>query len=282
MYASNKQRYPILGAGLWGEVLDAGDYVIKFSKRRCAGIGDGRAKVQREAEVLYEIARSPIQADIAFAQLIGWGALEEDKDSTQQPTLWLKATKLLGQPQTVQMLTDLTSTEKRQVARAISSALCDVHKQLACIELSLPTPSQDLQTICEGIGGDVIAQRYVQKLVSALTTLRVDNTINIHGDFNLSNLLFKGNNICGVVDFAETRQGFVEEDLAAIVADLPAYRNMLMECYENCAGCSVSERRLDYGLAFKAFLSFAIARRLRNHKAAQDMEKKLHRCLQRL
>ena len=96
MYALHKQRYPVLGAGLWGEVLDAGDCVIKFSKRRCAGLGDGLIKVQREADVLREIARSPIQSDTAFAQLIDWGTSDTNEGLSKRHTLWLKTTKLPG------------------------------------------------------------------------------------------------------------------------------------------------------------------------------------------
>lgn len=283
MYALHKQQYPILGAGLWGEVIDADDYVIKFSKRRCAGLGDGLVKVQREADVLRGIARSPIQSDTAFAQLIGWGTSEADKGLSKRHMLWLKTTKLPGQTQAVQTLLNLPSAEGHQVARSIASALFNVHKQLERIaKLPLSTPSQSLQTICEDVGDDAVARCYVQQLVSTLATLGADNIISIHGDFNLSNLLFEGSNVCGVVDFAEARQGFAEEDLAAVIAELPAYRSVLVKSYEERTGCRISERRLNYGLALKAFLSFAIARRLNNCKISQGMEKKLHRYLQRL
>jgi len=232
MYALYKQRHPVLGAGRWGEVLDADDYVIKFSKRQCAGLGDGLIKVQREADVLREIARSPIQSDTAFAQLIDWGTLEANAGLSKEPTLWLKTTKLPGQTQAVQKLLTLPSAEGHQVARSIASAFFNVHKQLQGIAtLSLSTPAQSLQTICKDIGDDAIAQRYVQQLISALGTLGEDNIINIHGDFNPSNFLFEESKVCGVVDFAETRQGFAEEDLAAISAELPVYRGTLVKSY---------------------------------------------------
>ncbi|MEL6469801.1 MAG: phosphotransferase [Cyanobacteria bacterium J06623_4] len=265
----------LLGTGLWGEVIDLEDgTVLKLTRRKCAGIGDGLVKLQREVEVLhaFEAINEPLPISVARVQ--GWGTQRQSLSSRELPQviqsdddrkLWLRTTKLLGYARTASELEWLPRPEKGEIAGSMATAIASIHTllQQASVQLNLPSAEASLLMLLHEVEDDAEGSKYIEQLLKILETMRKLPQMPIHGDLNISNLLFNRNEITAVVDFAETRQGFYEEDIAALISELPGYREQLIEAIARQTGHVVDERKLRYGLALKALLSFLIARRLR-------------------
>lgn len=275
----------LIGTGLWGEVTDLEDgTVLKLTRQKCAGIGDGLLKLQREVEVLraFEAINEPLPMSVAKVQ--GWstqrqtissGDLPQVIQSDDDRKLWLRTTKLPGYVRTASELEWLPKPEKGEIARSMATAIASVHTllQQACPQLKLPSAEANLILLRHEVKDDKESSKYIEQLLKILETMSKSPQIPIHGDFNISNLLFDRNEVIAVVDFAETRQGFYEEDIAALISELPGYREQLIEAIALKTGHVVDERKLGYGLALKALLSFLIARRLRagsNLKTEQE------------
>ena len=267
----------VLGTGLWGLVFDLEDgTALKLARRRCAGIGDGLSKIKREADVLRAIHATGYRSTLAIAEVLGWGERSNQDLAAGAPSLWLRTTIVPGRVRTSLELQKLSKQAARTICASIAGAITAVHKMLqqSAPNLEIPTATEMLQGVVGEMHNDPEGKTYATRLLKILESLEDKPSPVIHGDFNLSNVLFEGSTVCSVVDFAETRRGFYEEDLAAIIAELPSYRNILIEEFESVTGRSVIKSRLDYGLAMKAFFSFIIARRLGN-----DDQSIVARCL---
>ena len=278
-------RYSVLGRGLWSEVLDVGDgTALKLTRRRCAGIGDGLAKIQREVRVLQAVRAKGYQSGLAIAEVCGWGERLDCDPRKDDFSLWLQTMIVPGRVRTVAELEKLSELEVQLVGASIACAIANIHNALRPVEpnLRIPTATENLQMIADEICEDREGTRYATRILKILNRLGSEPSYLIHGDCNISNFLFKGDAVCSVVDFAETRKGFYEEDLAAIVAELPSYRTVLIQSFEKMKGCSVIESRLNYGLAMKAFLSFVISRRLGNWAESDAAQYRLNRILKEI
>ncbi|MEL6554236.1 MAG: phosphotransferase [Cyanobacteria bacterium J06621_11] len=184
----------------------------------------------------------------------------------------------------------LTQLEKvsdqaiKEIASSIADAIAALHKLLhqATSHLQVPTAQENLEMLAKETAGLRNSDWYVIQLREKLKALRTEATPIIHGDCNISNLLFAGNTVCAAVDFAEVRRGFYEEDLAAIIAELPHYKSALIAAFESYSGCSVNESQLNYGLALNAFISYAISSRAGNELLSavcrESLEKFLKTC----
>lgn len=259
-----------LGKGLWGEVLDLNNgTVLKLSRRKCAGIGDGLLKLQREVDVLraIELINKPSQTFVAKVK--GWG---QQTPKSQQPNddreLWLHITKVPGHTKTTAALESLSTKEKEAVATSIILALTSLHTLLnqAVLNqvgqtLDLPDTEENLQSLKRQTKNDAEGQQRIEHLQKQLQTIEDRPNTVIHGDFNLSNLLFEDNTVTAIVDFAETRKGFYEEDLAALISEIPSYQTLLLKKFETVTGHTINHHKLNYALALKSLLTFLIARR---------------------
>lgn len=279
-------RFPALGTGLWGTVLDLGDgTVLKLARRRCAGIGDGFEKVQREASVLTAIEARCDKPAVGIARVRGWGERSApDIASGDDRTVWLHATRVPGDELELAELEHRADLDPDLFGSSMCRALAEVHALLrqAAPESFIPSAAENLEAIASEVRGDAEAEACVVRLARILNDLGNDAQELIHGDFNVSNLLFSGSEVCSVVDFAEPRRGFPEEDLAAIIADLPSQRPALVHHYERTTGRAVSERRLDYGLAMSALFTFLISRRLGNVPESEAARSRLYGLLESL
>lgn len=260
--------------------------VLKLSQRHCAGIGDGWRKIQREVNVLQAIESLRTPPDLRIARVVGWGEhYSQDSVSGTHDPLWLQMTKVSGRGRTVADLRRLSSEERNAIAISIACTLAKLHTLLnqAVHKLTLMTASENLRMIRHEIREDSEGADYTTRLLQALSQFGNDSSSIIHGDFNISNVLFEQESdkteVCAVVDFAETRWGFVEEDLAAIVKELPAYRRPLLEAFEKTTGYDIRRDRLHYGLALSALLSFVIAKRLESREDREYAKRRLKRYL---
>ena len=158
----------------------------------------------------------------------------------------------------------------REVAATIGSsvgtALAGLHRDLerALVAKTLPTTTDSLRNAQREFGDDAQAIEFVAGIQKALNKLAEKPLTVIHGDFNISNLLFEKNQVRSITDFAETRCGFYEEDLAPVIEELPALHAPLVSAFERASGRKVSDERLLVALATFELFTFAISGRLRN------------------
>lgn len=265
------QTFPLLGAGLWGSVRDLGDgTVLKCSVRKCAGLGDGRTKIQRESTVL-----KAIQAAFAASSLHIPVALEWGESLSPEAPLWLRTTKVPGRVRKVAELSALPHTAACSVAYSIADALIETHRLLdaARIVSSLPGVQETVMELKSSVERDKDAELCAEQLAEAASCLKDSPSRVIHGDFNISNLLFEGDAVVSVLDFAEVRSGFLEEDVAAILSELPSFKEPLLAQLA-ARGLHIDQRRLTYAFAVKAFLSFVISARLGEVEAGTSARKK--------
>jgi aminoglycoside phosphotransferase len=264
---------PVLGAGLWGRVLDLGDdTVVKLAKRESAGIGDGLLKFQMECQVLQKLqGRSPCGA-LLFPQVVGSG----ERVNTDYP-LWLHMTKVPGRARKVAEIRALSESVLSSIGDAIGRAASAMHKALArgTGGVRLPVPEETFATVQEGVQGDMRALEYLRELRQAFTALHLKEFSPIHGDFNISNLLFEGEEVVAVIDFAETRRGFFEEDLASNITELPCLKASVISAFEAASGHRIDAARLEFSLAMQAFFTYVICGRLQEYEASIAARKSL-------
>jgi aminoglycoside phosphotransferase (APT) family kinase protein len=259
--------YPVLGTGIWGSVVDLGNgTVVKLARRTCAGIGDGLDKMCREHAVLQALPdRSPC-GGIAFPRALGFGA-----ERPGAYPLWLHTSKLPGRVWKLVEIRNLPEETASALALTIGEAASMTQKVLAEAGLAhqLPTIEEYVTSVESSLTGDDRAIGYLSQLLSISRTLPAAKSCVVHGDFNISNLLFDGERVIGVIDFAETRIGYPEDDLAAIVGELPSLRSAVVESFEAASGWKVETSRLDFASAMQALFTFVICDRL-DERAERD------------
>ncbi len=251
---------PTIGVGLWGSVHDLGDGTVgKLTRRRCAGIGDGRKKIQREIAVLQALQTCPIDAGLSTPIPVTAG----ERDHPDTP-LWLQVTKVGGQVRRVAEIERLPAQESRAVAAALGRAAVSIHRLLSSVALECVVPDtvERFDDLAQELHGDFEAEDYLSHLRQVHRSLGLNSPSLIHGDLNISNLLFEGYSVISIVDFAETRRGFYEEDLASIITELPALRSPLVDAYRSLSRSDIDEKRLDFALAMECLATFVISGRL--------------------
>ena len=83
----------------------------------------------------------------------------------------------------------------------------------------------------------------------------------MHGDFNISNILFGSiGQVSGVLDFAEFCRGFVEEDIISLSSELPVLESAIIHAYEEETGYRSDPRLIMLAKAKRAFIGMMIAR----------------------
>ncbi len=261
--AVDLSSYPVLGRGIWGSVVDLGNgTVVKLARRTCAGIGDGLDKMRREYAVLQALPdRSPCDG-IAFPRALEFGA-----ERPGESPLWLHTSKLPGRVWKVAEIRNLPEDTVSALAQTIGAAASTTQKVLAEAGLAhqLPTIEEYVTNVTSSFSGDNRAITYLSRLLSISHTLPASENCVVHGDFNISNLLFDSDRVIGVIDFAETRIGYPEDDLAAIVGELPSLKNAVIDSFESSSGRKVDRSRLDFASAMQALFTFVICNRLDEH-----------------
>lgn len=252
--------FPAIGTGLWGSVHDLGDgSVVKLARRRCAGIGDGLEKMRREEAVLQALGACTLDAALSVPRPIAAG----QRDHPDTP-LWLQVTKVPGAVRKVAEVERLPEQERRAVAASIGRAAASIHRLLSSAALAgiLPSAGERFDHLAQGLHGDAEAQGYLSRLRQVYRSFGVPGLPVIHGDLNISNLLFEGHCVVSVVDFAETRRGFYEEDLASILFELPDLRGPLVEEYQALSGSEMDGEKIEFALAMEHLGTLVISRRL--------------------
>ena len=131
-------------------------------------------------------------------------------------------------------------------------------------------------------GDDPQAAEFVMKIQKFVGSASEKSAMVIHGDFNISNILFEMNQVKSIVDFAETRCGLYEDDLASIITELPAFRGPMIAAFEEVSGYKVDDRRLLTAQAIFELFTFAISGRQKNMAERSDSQQRLQGLLEAL
>jgi Ser/Thr protein kinase RdoA (MazF antagonist) len=272
---------PVLGEGVFGRVLDLGDgTVLKLARDKCAGVGSGREKIQREHAALAILAEAQ-QLPGLVAVSLGHG----DVPTSSLPgrdgfAVWLRMSKLPGRPISVDHVEDLSGTQQSALGDEIGIALARVQDGLgnalaAAGESATLIDDESGYGEIEAVIGELGDPRY-QEAIAQLRKMRARIRLAIlasptHGDFNVSNLLFTPDRkVCGVLDLAEWGADFPEKDVADAIFELPMLTAAVIAAYERESGFKVDQGRLALGLAENALYAAVIAARRGDAEATQQ------------
>ena len=221
---SDLNQYKVIGEGVFGTVLDLKDgTIIKLVLKKSSGTGKPLDKVKTEAKILEQLVVSN-KDSIVVPRLIDYGKITGQLTHPfDKYAFWIRMTKISGKVIRISEKKFISKRHKLQLAEQISFSINFINKKLESIRINKTKElkfDKKLDKISEELKVDHFIKVSIKKLKVISKKLSYPKRRVIHGDFNITNLLFKHNLICGIVDFAETRIGHVEEDLASIISDL--------------------------------------------------------------
>lgn len=227
----NPDNHTLLGKGVWGSVYDLNcTDVLKIAKEE-GGIGSGREKVLHEIKIMGALRSPLIPKLVAYGDIPQGSRLHEDGFA-----IWLQSTKMPGRALKAVKIEAMPEERRKRVATALGRAMAEFHALIQSVRIPglkeddiLTSPDVDMHLSAED-----------KERLNAVRTAMVSNRNNpvpIHGDFNISNVLFD-ENLCvsGILDFAETCLGHVEDDLCSLTSELPFIKNDIVAAYEEASG----------------------------------------------
>jgi Phosphotransferase enzyme family len=277
-------RRALLGEGIFGRVYDLNDgTVLKLVREKCSGIGSGREKIENEFETLTKLqAADDLRGLIALP--LGTGDIPAANPLAGEGfALWLRTTKMPGKQLYSHIINTLPPSEQQAIGTAAGRALARLHAALAMVfpaQLSAGIPYSE-------ISREVSGSRFYLDAIAALTAerTRIPEPVRArpaHNDYNLSNLLFTGFAVTGILDFAERGNEFPEKDLSDVIKNAPVLAGPLVRGYEEDSGFKTDPRRILLGLAENALYGAVISERGGDSKGAAEEQAELRRYLERL
>jgi hypothetical protein len=274
----------VIGEGVFGRVYDLGDgTVLKLGRDKCAGIGSGREKIDNEFETLTKLQAATDLVGL-IAQPLGKGEIPSTTELAREGfELWLRTSKLPGRLLYAHVINGLSSTEQQAVGASVGRTLARLHAAMSRVLPSGISAGIPYQEIEQEVGNS----QFYRNVIAALRVERerIPESIRArpaHNDCNLSNLLFTGHEVTGVLDFAECGNEFPEKDLSDVVSNAPVLAESLIGAYENAAGFAVNPRRLTLGLAENALYGSVIDARRGDREASEKSRLLLVRYLAEL
>ncbi len=275
----------LLGEGIWGRVYDLGDgTVLKLARENCGGVGSGRKKIEKEYAAL------TMFADVQPIRDLLPRALEKGDVPLDSPlakdgfALWLRMTKKEGAPLYVYMIEELSSSDKRILGENIGRTLARLHAAMATVPYLQLTdssgPFDEIKKIIPARGFYQDAIAFLEQEYARIPTDIIKRPA--HNDFNTSNLLFSGLEVCGILDFAECGANFPEKDIGDILKECPSLEEPMIAGYEAESGFTIDRRRLLLGLAENALYGVVISERLGDPGDAGECRSQLKQLLNRL
>ena len=255
----------LVGEGLWGRVYDLGDgTVLKLAREHCAGIGNGREKVRREFEALTDLARLE-QLDGLVPKAVETGEVAPESPLAAEGfAVWLRTERLEGLSLSIPAVESAAPQRRRRMGESIGRTLAALHRAFGELGRGGSTrtdgsdPYADLKAAVAGnrFYLDAIAALELERRKIPPESLRI-----CHNDYNVSNLLFAGDRVCGILDFAEWGLGYPEKDISDIAGEIPDLEAPVIEAYEQASGLNVDRRRLTLGKAENALYGAVISER---------------------
>ncbi len=278
------EQLPMLGRGVWGSVFDLGDGTVLKLGKRSGGIGDGHEKLRHEAMVLDRLAQVTSPIGSLLPVVVEWDQLDQAIQFEGEPhTIWMRQTKLAGQTATIDRVLGMNGTERRALAASVAESLAGLYGAFERSGVAADLrPSGGVEDFEIGdIRLEAMDRERLEKFRSIAALLDPADDHPIHGDFNISNILLdNGGTVVGVVDFAETRLGRLEEDLCSITSEIPALRQDYVERVEAASGRRVNRQALEIFEIGSDMISMILARyRFAEHSSADRLAVEIDRRL---
>jgi len=249
----------LLGAGLWGRVLDLGDgTVVKLIAQSAAGVGDALDLWANEVAALQAVAR----ADLPFAvpRLVDAAPLDEAATGYRA---YVRLTRLIGHALDDDSLEALAHQPGGRFARQLGEALAALHG--AGLGFDDPRADEDRNQLAAiaPVVADVADARVIAAIARSLAAIEQPGaTVANHGDINSTNVMVDGEGqLVGLIDWAEARADWREAEFCHLM-QRPALGPLVRDAYEVAAGLRLDDRRLQLVGLHNALLGLAICRRL--------------------
>jgi len=246
--AKHLAAYPVLGSGVWGTVYDLGDGTVLKLAKQVGGLGDGNEKILHEIAVMESFARLALDIPFDIPQSLESGSVSENSPLFRSGyTIWSRMTKMEGCVLGETDIANLSSSDRDKIASSSGSAIGEFENLLSQADIaSSLIPDCLLSYPPDGI--ELLkSDRDRLTAVNACLVKLTDETLRpIHGDFNITNILFDEEYaVAGVVDFAEVCLGHLEDDICSLTFELPSMRNNVVAAYEARTGRAVDLETLD-------------------------------------
>jgi hypothetical protein len=233
--------FPVLGKGVWGVVHDLRDSTVLKLVKEDGGIGSGTQKILHEIDVLKTLALS---GSPLVSRYVSHGFIPPNSALHREGyAIWLRSTKIEGQSFTIEKIKILEESVHAQIAKSLAEAL---HKFYAILIPSgvsrFLKPDGIFNCEYELTPDD---RHRVDASLAVLSSQSEADLQPIHGDFNISNILFSSDfKVSGVLDFAETCLGAVEDDLCSLTSELPFLKDDILSHYREISGYHIDDKRL--------------------------------------
>ncbi len=275
-------QHKLLGEGVWGRVYDLDDgTVLKIARRECAGIGDGGQKIEREYEALNAFTAAGVLPGLV-PQALGMGEIPASSSLAQDGfSLWLRMSRIEGQQRGLSTIAALPPADRDVIGANIGRALAQLHGAMAKLPESGSSDGRDpYREIKQAVPENGFYTSCIAMLEHEHACIPPEIRCRpAHNDFNMSNLLFAGETVCGILDFAEWGVNFPEKDISDIVNECPALEKSMVSGYEEVSGFTVSRRRLALGVAENALYGTVISERKGDEKGMASEKALLQRTL---
>ena len=280
----NLELLPKLGRGVWGTVFDLGDGTVLKLGKRSGGIGDGHEKLRHEAMVLDRLAQATPPTGPLLPVVVEWGLLNQAIRFEGEPhTIWMRQTKLAGRPAAIDQVLGMNGTERRALAASVAESLAGLYGafERAGVDADLRSSGGVADFQLGDIRLKAMDRQRLEKFRKIAASLDPADDHPIHGDFNISNILLdNGGRVVGVVDFAETRLGRLEEDICSITSEIPALCQDYVEWVEAASGRRVNRQALEIFEIGSDLISMILSRyRFAEHSSADRLALEIDRRL---
>ncbi len=251
----NPDEYPVLGKGAWGKVYDLQDgTVLKIGVISRDGTGDGAAKILRERDVMIKLMKDECISSLVPEYIDSGPVLSNQFLASSGYSLWLRSTKINGLCLKSDMFQNLPDVHR--YAPDIGRALGVLHQALAGIYQTLGPRDDPYADVVPVIVDDGKYMEWWQELQRRRQEISEEIMSSpAHNDFNITNLIFDGYSVCGIVDFAECGTSYPEKDLSDIIRDFPDFTDAMMESYRDASGFKPDMSRIQLGVAENAFFA---------------------------
>ena len=246
----------VLGEGVWGRVFDLGDGTVLKLMRGEGGLGETAEKWRQECMALAWLAEAALP--FAIPRLMGSGAVPDSDWAEQGYAYWLRSTKLAGKTWTVAAARQLEGGRQRRIAAALGQAMAALHGCFDKAGLAAVLKPDGVFTAIEN--------RHLTRDDAALVAAvqggaMVEGMRAVHGDFNISNILFDAQDgVAGVVDFAEICLGTCEDEIAGISDELPEWEADLIAAYQAASGYEATAERMKRARAKRSLIGMLLCR----------------------
>jgi aminoglycoside phosphotransferase (APT) family kinase protein len=242
----NPENHELLGKGVWGKVYDLKDNTVLKIAKRSGGVGDGVAKVEHEKNVLITLANFSDELPFFLPVFQEYGMVDKGSLADAGYAVWMRSTKIPGVVYTIETLSAMNGDQLASMSQSLGETLFYLHDAFDRSSISaFLKPDriyEDVSMFRPLLSAEDLAR--FDKALVYLIQQQSNSLRPIHGDFNISNILWQDKDVSGVLDFAETCLGTIEDDICSLTSELPMMRDDLISAYERISGKTVDKKRL--------------------------------------